>query len=162
VDAALEGNVRGGNERHLSKYDQLGFSLLEVLLALFIAMVGLLSLSSMQASAIKGNGASIQRTRAVYLTQSMLEKIADGDVASTRVFGYMDMATAVPSAPLESGSMTGINCYGDVGGPFDLQWNVFHNTTWSRRIDVTVTWIGAIGHTRNVNLVTSTRGVVSR
>ena len=151
----------GGKENQIRKDDMQGFTLLEVLIAIFIATVGLLSLSSMQASAIKGNGASNERTRAVYLSQSMMERIANGSITSTEVFGYVDTASVVQDTILESGVMNGLNFRGNAGGPFDLQWKVSHHTQWSRRVDTTVSWRSIMGGKRYVRLATFTRGTIN-
>ena len=52
-----------------------GFSLIEVLIALVLLVVGLLALGGMQIVSIKGNSFSQQMTQATVLTQSKLEEI---------------------------------------------------------------------------------------
>jgi len=141
---------------------QLGFSLLEVLIALLIATVVLFSLSSMQVSAIKGNGSSSERTRAIYLAQSTLENIQSGNMVNRRVFGFIDMSTANPGALLDSGALTGINERGEAGGPFDLQWQAATHTHWSRSITATVSWRSVSGINRHVQLTSITRGADNR
>jgi prepilin-type N-terminal cleavage/methylation domain-containing protein len=139
-----------------------GFSLFEVLIALFIAAVGLLSLSSMQFNAIKGNGASNELTYALYLAQSVVEQIADGNLDDAEVFGFMESSDAAPGVLLANGTMTAIDVQGEDGGPFDLQWQVFAHTPWSRKISVMVSWRSIMGLTRSVSVTTISRGEDNR
>lgn len=52
-----------------------GFTLLEVLAAISIFMIGILAIASMQASALRGNSASMGMTEAVNAGQAMVERI---------------------------------------------------------------------------------------
>lgn len=139
-----------------------GFSLLEVLIALLVATVGLISLSTMQVGAIKGNSASNERTRAVYLTQRVLEQINDGNLSGGRVFDYLDTASVPQGTLLASGTMNGVNGKGEAGGPYLVVWQVASHTAWARRITVTVTWRSIIGRTRHVTLSSTLRGEDNR
>lgn len=135
-----------------------GFTILEVLIALFVATVGLISLSSMQATAIKGNGASNESTRATFLAQGMLERIKDGNMVKDGTFGYIDMAGIEPGMIQDFGLFAGIDEKGEKGGPFNLQWQVANHTDWSRRVTVNVSWNSILGITRNVSLTSVSRG----
>ena len=66
-----------------------GFSLIEVLIALVLLVVGLLALGGMQIVSIKGNSFSQQITQATVLTQNKLEELkkmpfADSNLSSGR------------------------------------------------------------------------------
>lgn len=148
----------GWHKTRLSEVNRKGFSLLEVLIALFVASIGIISLSLMQVSAIKGNGAGNEGTMATYLAQGMLERIKGGNYVDRDLFGLFEMADADPGAILDSGSMNGIDESGGGGGPFDVQWQIATNTKWSRRITVTVSWKSILGPMRYVNLVSTSRG----
>lgn len=137
---------------------QQGFTILEVLIAIVVATIGLLSLCSMQVSAIRGNGLAGKSTQAIFLAQGMLERIKDGNMLAEGTFGFMDMTTAEPGTIQDSGLLTGIDEKGDIGGPFDLQWQVATNTDWSRRITVDVSWKSILGRKRNVSLTSIARG----
>ena len=137
---------------------QRGFTLIEVLIAMVIATVGLLGLTLMQGSAIEGNGTSSKFSQATFLAQDMLESIKDGNVVAEGTFGFVDMDTYGGPNIMDSGTSNGIDENGDPGGPFNLQWTVFANTDWSRRVTVNVTWNTTLGITRGVNLESISRG----
>lgn len=138
--------------------DQRGLTLLEVLIALFVASIGLFSLSSMQISAIRGNGLSRECTQATFLAQSILERIKDGNRVADGTFGFIGMSDTDAGVIVDSGVMDGINGRGDSGGPFNVQWQVATNTAWSRRISVNVSWSSISGRTRHVRMASISRG----
>jgi prepilin-type N-terminal cleavage/methylation domain-containing protein len=135
-----------------------GFSLLEVIVALFIATVGLFSLSSMQISAIKGNGSSNERMKATCLAQNTLERFKEGNGFGNRVNGFSGISAASPGTLLDAGSVGGIDESGEAGGPYTLQWRVAAHTNWSRSISVSVSWKSILGLTRSVRLSSISRG----
>ncbi len=134
-----------------------GFSLLEVIFALFIATVGLFSLSSMQISAIKGNGSSNERMKATYLAQNTLERFKAGNGFSHRVNGFIGISAVGPGTLLDAGSVDNIDERGEAGGPYTLQWQVAAHTNWSRSISVSVSWKSILGLTRSVRLSSISR-----
>lgn len=138
--------------------DQRGLTLLEVLIALFVAAIGLFSLSSMQVSAIRGNGLSRECTQATFLAQSILERIKDGNRVADGTFGFIDMTDTDAGIIIDSGVMDGIDGRGDSGGPFNVQWKVATNTAWSRRISVNVSWRSISGRMRQVRIASISRG----
>jgi prepilin-type N-terminal cleavage/methylation domain-containing protein len=138
--------------------DQRGLTLLEVLIALFVATIGLLSLSSMQISAIRGNGLSRECTQATFLAQSILERIKDGNGVADGTFGFIDMSGTDAGIIIDSGAKDGIDGRGDRGGPFKVQWQVASNTAWSRKISVNVSWSSISGRARQVRIASVSRG----
>lgn len=76
-----------------------GFTLLEVLIAILILAVGLLSLATLAATAIRGNASSSKMTAAVTLAQTKLEDIQRQ--------GY----TSAASSTEDYGSITGYSTY---------------------------------------------------
>ena len=135
-----------------------GFTLLEVLFAMVVATVGLLSLSMMQVTTIKGNSVGNKATQATFLAQEMIERIKDGNIVDDGTFGFIDMSGTNTGIVLDAGLLSGINERGEPGGPFTLQWQVFTNTDWSRRVAVDVSWYGILGLTRSVSLASISRG----
>lgn len=138
--------------------NQKGFTLVEVLIAMVVATIGLLSLFMLQGRAVKGNMAGSECTQAVFLAQQTLERIKDGFVAAEGTFGFMDMSHTDGNIILDSGKMEGIDGRGDMGGRFNLQWQVTANTDWSRRVTVNVSWNSILGLTRHVRLTSISRG----
>lgn len=113
--------------------DKRGFTLLEVLIAIFILALGLLAVATMQISAVRGNRLGNEVTRATYLAQDKLEELKN--------------STDIASEP--DGS--------DQQGIFNRIWVITPNTTYSRIVTVRVDWtVGGASH--ELVLTTITRG----
>jgi type IV pilus assembly protein PilV len=139
--------------------DNQGFTLIEVLVAMVIATVGLVGVAMMQGYAIEGNATASRYSQATSLAQARLEQIKDGDLVADGTFGYIDMDSYAGGNPIETGPPeTGIDENGDAGGPFDLNWSVFTSSDWARRIQVRVTWLDSHGVNRTVTLESLSRG----
>ena len=72
-----------------------GYTLLEVLVAISIFMVGILAIGSMQASALKGNSVAGRVTQAVEIAQRQIEEIMS-----------IEYEPASPAAELTEGTTT--------------------------------------------------------
>jgi prepilin-type N-terminal cleavage/methylation domain-containing protein len=140
---------------------QKGFTLLEVLLAMAIAGISLLALAMMQGTAIEGNVLGRRYTRATFLAQDTLECLMDGHGVPEGTYGFMDMAIAATATPKASGKVCGVTKIGEPGGPFDIHWQIFPHTEWSRKIEVAVSWKSMAGTPRTVKLVSISRGDVN-
>jgi prepilin-type N-terminal cleavage/methylation domain-containing protein len=139
--------------------DNEGFTLIEVLMAMVVATIGLLGLAMMQSYAIQGNATGSKYTKATFLAQQQLELIKEGNIVKEGTFGYIDMDNYSGSGTMDSGpTESGIDENGESGGPFNRSWAVLTSTDWARRIVVTVTWQGAGGITRRVQLESLSRG----
>ncbi len=110
-----------------------GFTLLEVLIAITIFAVGLLGVATMQISAIRGNRLGNEVTQATFLGQAKLEELKN--------------STDVANEP--DGN--------DQQEIFNRTWVITPNTTYSRRVTVTVAWTVG-GNTHDVVFSTVTRG----
>ncbi len=78
---------------------QLGLSLIEVLVALFIMVTGILGAVAMQASAKKGSFDAMQRSIASALAQDILERMRSNDATILESYEgtYGDGSQAVPA-----------------------------------------------------------------
>lgn len=124
-------------------HNENGFTLLEVLIALVIFAIGLLSIAGLQVSAISYDSAANQRTAITMLTQGIMEEImsypADNSNSTTL---NLDPATAYSQtwsqAPFEG---TGNSYSLQGGGTFNATVNVTPDTpvTSMTQIQITVT-----------------------
>ncbi len=85
-----------------------GFTLLEVLIAMFILAIGLLAVAGMQVTTIEGNDFSLDMTEAVILAQDEAEKLANLS------FDDVQLSDAVPG-----NWVAAINDFGDLSPPLD-------------------------------------------
>jgi type IV pilus assembly protein PilV len=139
--------------------DTQGFTLIEVLVAMVIATVGLVGLAMMQSYAIQGNGTGSKYTKATFLAQERLERIKDGNFVPLGTFGYIDMDTYAGPNPIYAPPPdSGIDENGNPGGPFTLTWSVSTATDWARQINVAVTWQDAGNIARQVQMESLSRG----
>lgn len=129
-----------------------GFTLIEVLIAISIFAIGLLAVAALQITAFRSNRVGDELTKATMLAQMQVEALKGADFNSaTLVAGnYVDA-----NNPIDE---TGAN-----GGRFTRTWTITNNTTFSRRVDVTVGWstmeaVGIGGGNRSVVMSTLTRG----
>ena len=110
-----------------------GFTLIEIMIALFILSVGLLAVATMQISAIRGNAMGNDVTHATLLAQDMLEQLK----SSTNILTVADS--------------------NDVEGIYNRSWTLTAASGVARTAAVTVSWT-TMGNTHNVVLTTITRG----
>lgn len=132
-----------------------GFTLIEVLIALFIGSVGLLALAAMQVSAIRGNGFANRITQATGLAQSKMEQL-------NGILLKVDNSINNALENVEDGFQEGVAQDGQPGGPFTLSWTVEPNTPFSRRITVNVSWrnsMTSLGLPHKVEFASVTRGI---
>jgi type IV pilus modification protein PilV len=114
---------RGESKRE--KRGQSGFTILEVLVAISILVVGLLGVASMQVSAIRGNYFSSNTTLALTLAEDKMEElmIAQYDTVATTDEGMIDET-------------------GQTGNDFHRTWTVTDDSpiTNTKTVTVTVGW----------------------
>lgn len=100
-----------------------GFSLIEVLVALFVLSIGLLGLAALQTTGLKFNQQSYQRTQAVIQAYDIIDRMRHNTIG--RNGGSYNTVTLG-----DKPSVSGINCTGSTGcvpadlATFDInQWN---------------------------------------
>ena len=135
-----------------------GFTLVEILIAMAIAAIGMFALAHLQCTAIKGNTMSGRYTQATFLAQNTVERLKSGHMVNEGVFGFTEMPESGSGLIQDGGAFSGITESGGIGGPFNIQWQVTGHTEWSRRVAVTVSWKSILGRMRYLHLVSSSRG----
>lgn len=135
-----------------------GFTLVEIMIAMAVASIGLISLAYLQSTAVKGNTASGRFTQATYLAQNILERVKNGDLVRDETFGFPKGSVSESGMPQDTGELNDVDQGGYPGGPFMVQWQVVPHTAWSRQVAVAVSWRSVLGHIRHLRLVSASRG----
>ncbi len=135
-----------------------GFTLIEILIAMAVAAIGLFALAHLQCTAIKGNSLSSRYTQATFLAQNILERLKNGQLVNEGTFGLSKRPVSESGVVRDAGVFSGITEVGGGGGPFNVQWQVANHTEWSRLIRVTVSWNSVLGQIRYLSLVSSSFG----
>jgi prepilin-type N-terminal cleavage/methylation domain-containing protein len=139
-------------------HNEKGFTLMEVLMAMVIAAVGLTGLAMMQGYAIEGNDKGNKYLQATYLAQRQLEAVKNGMVNGVAVnFDAVDMVNNPEGTVLQVGAPENVDEEGNPGGEFTRSWDLASYTQWSRLININVQWTDN-GIVRNVTLTTASRG----
>ena len=146
--------------RHAARGEE-GFSLIEVLVALTILAVGLLSLALLQVTAIKGNASASKSTIATDLAQTKLELFRrdawtaiDNSTNTTFGAGTTPIFASVPADAGDNVTVRGTNFY--------RIWRVVPNATDSlKTITVWTCWQDDQGNWHSVMLVTQRANVGS-
>lgn len=112
-----------------------GFTLIEVLIAMLIGTVGLLSLTALQTHALWNNCFANRLTQATHLARSKMEQL-NVSLAHLENYSGKDVEEVM------EGCLKAIGQDGVSGGPFSLFWKVEPNTAFSHRVSVRVTWNG--------------------
>ncbi len=131
----------------------LGFSLIEALIALTVASVGMLGIAHMQSKIVHQSSASKSRSEATSLVQEKVEQLRN---FTTKDF---DTALANTTSPAPSESIDGNNAQ------FTRSWEITTDGNM-KNVEVTVSWTDAWNLAQQVNLATAItwedpRGVAS-
>lgn len=116
--------------------EQHGFTLLEIMIAIFVFSVGLLGLATMQVSAVRGNNFSETLTEAANLATDRMEKITAAGydtVADTDDDGADGLNDATVATADDQ----------DVQGLYQIFWNVAEDVPVNntKTVNIIVTWI---------------------
>lgn len=119
---------------------QSGFTLLEVIIALFLFAIGILGVAAMQVRAIQGNSSGMRLTEATAQAQDILETVMAEP--------YANFIVAAPPTTTTT-----------TVGPYTITRNIntmpgasaftFNDAIW---VTVIVTWNEAAGNTRNTQI----------
>lgn len=130
IISPLDHNDKNGN----------GFTFLDVLMALAILSIGLLSLAELQIITIKGNKSSRDLTSAVILAEAKIEELKGNGFAS-----------------LSNGQDT-VNEKGEEGGIFTRKWTItnYKGSANMKQVKVTIEWSDSKGsHSISLDTVLS-------
>lgn len=127
-----------------------GFTLLEVMVALLLLVVGLLAHMAFTVSIIRTNNNSGNYTEASALAQDKLEELTH------LPFSHADLADTNPGNNSSKGLLsftptdidhqeTNIDEKGNAGGRYTRTWNVWNVSTKKKEIVVIVNWRSANG-----------------
>jgi len=111
------------------RYNQHGFTLMEIIIAIMILTVGLLAVAKMQVSAIRGNYMSSNTTVALALAEKKMENLLQKE------YTHADLSNG-------NHEQVNINEAGQAGGIYHRIWVVQDDTPISntKTIIVTVRW----------------------
>lgn len=115
----IKGNTRIEQDSDKKQMSNRGFTLLEVMIAMAIFVIGFLAVGSMQVSAIRGNGGAREATE-----------------AATRATDQLETLIALPYDRIVSGGPV-------TQGAYTVSWNVADDTPLPnvKTITVTVNWL---------------------
>ncbi|RLB91588.1 MAG: hypothetical protein DRH10_01525 [Deltaproteobacteria bacterium] len=120
----------------LMKNSSAGFTLLEVLIAMFILAFGLLAIAQMQVTAIRGNAFSNRTTTALTLAQDKIEELSGLSFDNDQLAAGHHPAGADPDPDLS---------------PYTRTWDIVNGLN-TKTVTVKVTWPG---HKVELNTVIS-------
>ena len=115
-----------------------GFSIVELLVAVVLIVIGCLAALTMQRAAVKQNNLTDARETAAWLARQLVEKAritryTDASLATTT--GFQNPPTAIsPANPLNALGQNAAN------GMFTRRWQIDSPATNIKRITVQITW----------------------
>ncbi len=117
-----------------------GFTLLEVIIALFLFAIGILGVAAMQVRAIQGNSSGMRLTEATAQAQEILETVMAEPYANFIVAAPPTTTTTTVGPYTITRDINAM----PVGSPFTS-----NDAIW---VTATVTWREAAGNTRNTQI----------
>jgi len=123
---------------------QSGFTLIEVLIAVFILTIGLLGLASMQMSSIRGNQFSGSVTTGLCLAEDRMEELMRRGYTDAFLADLKDRPLdTIIASDVDHEDLPTIDATGQTvaGGPYRRVWNVDDSAAPDiKTVTVTVTW----------------------
>lgn len=133
-----------------------GYTLLEVLIAMSIFMIGILAIATMQTSALKSNSTSGGFSEAVNAGQAWVEQIMAESFDPTNPSDMLD--------PAENGNAAHQETYESGGQQYDIRWETTFldldtdGNNDALAVEVRVRWSDLYGpHSVNFNFMKTTR-----
>ncbi len=124
-----------------------GFTILEVMIVIGILAFGLLSLAAMQIQAMKGSDRGRHATNAAAIAENKMEQLQQNSWASIAVTGgFVTDGAEQNTIALDGGVNINERVYTVFYQIADLQ------ATFTRAIDVQVSWVEKTGETRSITL----------
>lgn len=124
-----------------------GFTILEVMIVIAILSFGLLSLAAMQIQAMKGSDRGRHATNAAALAESKMEQLQQDAWASIAVTGgFVTDGAEQNTIQLDGGTNIDERVYNVFYQITDVQ------ATFTRAIDVQVSWTEKSGENRSITL----------
>nr|WP_321400259.1 prepilin-type N-terminal cleavage/methylation domain-containing protein [uncultured Desulfobacter sp.] len=120
------------------RYNDAGFTLIEVLIALMVFSIGILSIGMMQLRAIGGNNFANQLTEATVFGSDQIEQMLSWDYDDDRLKSTNNNAYTLP----DGSNLTADGDQADSDNFCHAYWQISDDTpvTDSKTIDVTVYW----------------------
>ncbi len=139
--------------------EQRGFTIIEVMVAAFILIVGILATTSFKINVIRENSNSGNYTQAATLAQDKIEELIYSNytalsLSDTNVGNNNANDIIKFSAADADHQRIGIDEKGNVGGIYTRTWNVWDVTAKRKDIVVVVNWQTASGAIKKVKLST--------
>lgn len=100
---------------------QLGFSLIEVLVAVIVVTIGLLGVAGMQLIGLKGNHQSFSKNQAAHHAQAILERMrGNPDGVSAGHYTFDSNTYSCATEPANNCSQAGVSCTPEQLAAYDL------------------------------------------
>jgi Tfp pilus assembly protein PilV len=133
--------------KKLKHQPQIGFTLIEAMIAAFVVAIGLLGLAKLQSGFFAGNGESRTQTAALHFAQQKIESFRFFSSQSDFDRRLVSGADACDPAEADS-SCAGINA------TLNRRWEVSDcpNAVHCRQVTLTVTWTDPEGLSKNTTL----------
>jgi len=141
-----------------------GFTLIEVLIGLFIIMVGLLAHAAFTVTVIRENNNSGNYTEASALAQDKLEELINLPFTNNTTHAFLKDVNAgnnsaaglltITAADVDHREV-GINEFGNFGGFYTRTWNVWDVAAVRKDIAVIVSWQSAGGSVKKTSYTTT-------